>query len=161
MTFLEDILKEVVDGLDEIEINSNVSKKPVFYWGLSDDLPQFIQQFAEGHFPLFWLITGKDKKTDLGYERNCDLIIATREARKELLNTQRINDGYSFKKVLFPLWDSFFVKAKRSGQLNIYEDTLEFTKHPNYSLNDKFEVPEIWDALKVSFRADFYNNNEC
>jgi hypothetical protein len=161
MIQFEDILKDIVESMAAVYINDNLSKKPVFYWGTSQDLPQFLKVYKEDSYPLIWSVTKEDKKSVLGFERDVELCFCTRETR-ELLNTERMEAA--FKLVLIPLWDAFNIKVKRSSNLEIVDDTENYLKAPNYSVSDakkQSPVADIWDVYKVSFTANFYENNNC
>lgn len=161
MIQFEDIMEGLVNSMDAIAIKPSLLKKPVFYWGTSADLPQFLKVYKEGSIPLVWSVTKEDSKTVNGYTREAELLLCTRETR-ELLNTVRMENA--FKTVLFPLWDGLFDKMERSHNLNIDDETLKFTKYPNYSVTErKKESPvlDIWDVYRVAATINFYENNNC
>lgn len=161
MIQFEDILKEIVEAMPAVYINDGLSKKPVFYWGTSQDLPQFLKVYKEDSYPLIWSVTKEDKRSEVGNERSVELCFCTRETR-EFLNTERMEAA--FKTVLIPLWKAFELKVKRSSNLDIIDYTESYLKAPNFSVTEgkkSSPVSEIWDVYKVSFTANFYENNNC
>jgi hypothetical protein len=156
MISLENILEELVNKIPITEVG-----KAVFYWGVSEDLSQFIKVYGESSYPLIWLVSDYDKPLKGGaYYRDAEIVICTRETRTELLNTERIKEGYSFNNVLIPLWKALEREISLSN-LSWTNDPAEILKAPNYSVNQKYEVQEIWDAMKIKVRITFTDENKC
>lgn len=163
MTDFDEIMAAIVATLPTIAINANVTRSPQFYWGRGYDLDTFLQVKGKEHFPLIWSVSKEDAETeDEGlWTRAAELNLCTLETRKDLLNTTRIEEGYSFQKVLYPLWVSLERAIQLSQNLSIKEGTLKKNKYPNYPVNDQYEFPVVWDVLKISFTAEFNSDYEC
>lgn len=155
MILLEDILEETVKTLDVTPIG-----KPMFYWGVSEDLPLFMSTYKENAIPLIWLVSGYDKPTEDGYYRDAEINFCTRETNVDLTNITRIKEQYSYKKILMPLLANFLEAINYSENMWI-EDSPEILKSPNHSVNDENEVSDIWDVLKIKVRIYFNENNNC
>lgn len=131
-----------------------------FGWGHQDDLPRFIAVYGEKHFPFIWSIPKEDRQSGHGdFERDVELNICTRETR-DLLNPVRLNADKSYKSILYPAWEALANNIDRSHNMTIIKDSISFKKFPEFS-DSKFEAPEIWDVLKVKFKAKFNNDYAC
>lgn len=164
MIVFETVLESMVEQMPEIAVNTTLSRKPQFYWGEQKDLPPFIKVMKEKHYPLIWLVNGKDNYPngrDFEVNRKSEIVFLTRETRTAFLNTQRLENSY--KAVLYPMVEDFL------NGLELFNPTsllggLEIVKHPNYSENGKstkkgeYVVTEIWDALKVYCEIEIDNN---
>lgn len=155
MTILEDSLAVLIDGLDDTSVG-----KAVFYWGTSEDLPQFITAYGKNSIPLVWLVSDYDKPSEDGWYREAELVLCTSETRTDLLNIDRIKDNYSYKTVLFPLWESLKKAINISGNLWI-DDEPSFLKSPNHSVSGEHEAKDIWDVLKIKVRINFNEDYAC
>jgi len=159
MVLFEELLENEVAKLDAIEINSIISRKPKFGWGNSDQLRKVIQVHGEEHYPFIWSVPRQDSATgfDGMYQRTVELNLCTRETREELLNTERIDPGYSYKNVLLPMWESLLRQFEVSGTITVVDDSIKWELFPDYKLGEETETQEIWDVLKVIFTAQFNN----
>lgn len=156
MIALENILNDIVLALPETSVG-----KPVFYWGTSEDLPQFMQRYGDKAIPLIWLVSGYDKyEDDLAY-RDAEIAFCTREDRTDLLNLTRVAENYSYQRVLIPLMESFLKAVDLSEYTWIDGDKKEVLKSPNHSVNGKNEVNNIWDVLKLRTRIYFNESYKC
>lgn len=155
MIALENILEDIVTAMPETSVG-----KPVFYWGTSEDLPQFMKRYGEKAIPLIWLVSGYDKfEEDLSY-RDAEIVFCTRETRTELLNLTRVKENYSYQTVLIPLMESFLKAVDLSGNAWT-EGDRQILKSPNHSVNGKNEVSDIWDVLRLKTRIYFNETYNC
>lgn len=156
LVFFEDIMKAQVDLIGPIQINANVSRKPSFGWGSSDDLRKFLEQKKEKHNPLVWSVPRP--ATDSGFpgvhSRVVELNLCVVESNTELINEVRMNPDRSFKKVLSPLWDEIDRRFQLSD-ITMVTDNPEFQPIPNYKLGGEYEGQFIWDVLKVIFTVNY------
>ena len=162
MIDFDEIMEEVVTGMSPLVLNPNVTRSPKFYWGRSMDLPAFLKVYGEKHYPLIWSVSKPDSQTDDDgrWTRQAELNLCTVETRKELLNTTRIEDGYSFKKVLFPLWEALEREIALSSSVDIIPGTVSKDKYPNYSVSGEYPQAVVWDVLRLTFTAEF-SKYEC
>ncbi|WP_421809060.1 hypothetical protein [Flagellimonas sp.] len=161
MIQFEDIVSGLVDGLDPLEgFNDGNPRQPKAYWGTQEDLPRFLKEYKENSTPLAWVVSKPDTRILDGYVRDAEIAFCGRQTR-ELLNTARME--VSYKSVLIPFWVSFERAANKSQNIVIEKGTEVFEKFPNYSTDSKKSqaAQEIWDVLKVSFTARFYEDNNC
>ncbi|MEM7485039.1 MAG: hypothetical protein AAF348_07505 [Bacteroidota bacterium] len=159
MILFEEILEREIGLLDEVEINTSLSRKPKFGWGNSDELRKVLEVYGEEHYPMVWCVPRQDSSTDFSgiYTRDMELNLCTRETRTELLNTVRTDANYSYQKVLLPLWNSIERQFELSGSVVVLEDTLRWQLFPDYKLGEQYETKEIWDVLKIIVGVQFNN----
>ena len=157
MIALENILEDLVSALSDTSVG-----KPVFYWGTSEDLPQFLERYGELSVPLVWLVSGYDNyENNLSY-RDAEVVFCARETRVETLNLTRVKENYSYKTVLIPLYEQFMERIAISGNAWINEDDrVQVLKSPNHSVNEANEAQDIWDVLKVKIRIYFNEDYKC
>lgn len=171
MRDFEDIMEEIVGTLQPVEIYTDeavpansISKDIKFYWGRTEqDLLMFIRTHGEQTDPLIFSITKPDTELDEGsrYRRDAELLLCTRNTNRDELNTVRLADEKSYKKVLFPMWDGLYRSIQVSANMNIESDTIVREKFPDYKLGGERSNPVIWDVFKVKFRANFNENYNC
>ncbi len=163
MKDFEEIMQALVESLPQVQINQSVAKAVRFYWGRTDqDLITFMRTLGEDHFPLVFSIAKPDTQLDgVRYQRDAELLFCTRNTNKDMLNTERLGDDRSFKKVLFVMWDGLERAIKISQNVSIVEDTLIKEKFPNYMVGGKPPNTERWDVFKVKFRANFNEDYNC
>lgn len=157
MTLFERLLGFEIAKLDAIAINGNVSRKPVFGWGNSQELRKVVEVKGENHYPLVWSVPRQDSDSGISglFERTAELNLCTLETRKEMLNTQRVDTDHSYQTVLLPLWKAIERQLGLSGTIEVVEDSVLWQMFPNYQVRERYETQEIWDVLKVTFTAQF------
>lgn len=157
MVLFEKLLETEIAKLDPIQVNANISRKPKFGWGNSNELRKVIETYGEEHYPFVWSVPKEDSESTIDglSQIECELNLCTLETKEELLNTTRLNPGYSYDKVLVPLWNAISRQFEVSGTIDIVEGTFRKQPFPNYQLGGQRETQEIWDVLKVKFTAQF------
>lgn len=156
MTLFEIETKKVVDRMEQVQVNDLLTTSAKFYWGLSPDMNKYLQAKGESATPLVWSVTRLDQATGYGsLVRNAELNFCTLETRTEILNTTRVEEGYSFEAVLLPMWGDFLKKLRTSGNMSIAKDSVQLQMWPNYIVADQREQNVIWDVLKVRARIEF------
>lgn len=156
LVFFEELMEEQVALIPAIEINANVSRKPSFGWGDSDDLRAFLTQRKETHNPLIWSVPKEAVDSGIPglFTRPVELNLCVIESEVSLLNGPRLDANRSFSKVLRPLWE----QIERRFQLSSLTMTTEMPSVnllPNYKLGDEFEGQYVWDVLKVRFNVNY------
>lgn len=156
----EHILRDdVVSNLSTIRINDNNTLSPKFGWGDEKELNRWLsKKAAEDIYPLVWLLPSKNEHKLRGrvVEKNCEIIIATLENKKDLFNDQRYIK--SFDVVLRPLIDSFIKQFNIITTADIISKDWDTFDFPNYSNADKNGTIELWDAIKLTIKIKFTNN---
>lgn len=160
MIVLEERLKELFALLPEIQINSQVSKQPIFSWGRKEELNRYIETYKSDSYPLIWLLQPQSETHNRLAKRvtqNVILILATLETRDELFNQQRWQGSY--KSVLNPLAE-YVIQALENSSITRLEDSTNITilKEPNYSESDKNGAIDKWDALRIECEVEFNDN---
>lgn len=157
MIALENILEDLVSQMDDTPVG-----KPVFYWGTSEDLPQFIKRYDRSSTPLIWLVSGFDVYQDHLSYREAEICFCATETRTDTLNITRVKENYSYQTVLLPLFEQFKRAVELSPNIWIDEyDKLSILKSPNHSVNGQNEAQDIWDVLKVKTKIYFNEKYEC
>lgn len=156
LVLFEDILKEQIDLIPAIDINSNVSRKPSFGWGDTDALKKFLAHKKETHNPLVWSVPRASQGPDFEgiYTRVVELNLCCVESDTGLLNEVRLNPDKSFKKVLLPLWDAITRRFELSD-ITMTEELPEFQLFPDYKLGDQYEAQWVWDVMKFIFTVNY------
>lgn len=142
--------------MPEIEVNANVTRKPSFGWGNSDDLRKFLQQHQEKHNPLIWSVPQPATPSDfMGiYQRTAELNLCVVESNQDLLNEIRLDPGRSFNKVLVPMWYELRRRIALSD-ISMVDDVPGIELIPNYKVGDQFEGQYVWDVLKLTFTVNY------
>lgn len=162
LVFFEELMAEQVSLIPAIQINANVSRKPSFGWGNSDDLRKFLAQVKEKHNPLVWSVP--KQATDSGipgiYSRPVELNLCCIESERSLLNKVRLEPNRSFKKVLNPLWDAI-ERRFQSSDITMTTDIPSFQLFPDYVLpSEEYETKYLWDVIKVNFNVNYSSSYE-
>ena len=160
MKQFEDVVEAIVQTMEPVQIKTGDSRPVRFYWGTTEDLPDFLKVYKERHFPLVWSVSRPDFTTLDGYRRNAELCFCTRETRS-ILNTERMEKAFA---KLLAMWEDFDAKASISGNIVIQKEDISLEKIPRYSvrgLKKESPVMDVWDVLKVSFTANFYEDFNC
>lgn len=163
MIIAENILRDIVYQMPEIRINDDVKRQPNFHWGDRHELVKYLELKSEEAYPLIWLLLGVENHKDRGSVcfRDCELIIATRETDKTLLNSQRYLK--SFETVLNPVLDLLVEGLQSSSTTRIVNDSWSIERRPDYTEsyykndNDNFTI-DLWDAIKLLCEVEFNNN---
>lgn len=153
MIVTEHLIRDAINTIDAIALNSNVSKKPSFGWGNKLELNRYLELKKDNAYPLIWLIQNKEKHIEKGnrVKKNCEFIIATRETRKDMYNDERYLK--SFDLVLNPLTSNLIKVLKRSQEIS---KEWEISKLPNYSdSKSKNGTIDLWDAIKLDIEVTF------
>jgi hypothetical protein len=163
MIVVEHTIKEIVDTIPAIQINSELLAKPKFHWGDEDELNRYVQLMKEGSYPLIWLLPSPDNyEGSLGQDviKECSFIIATRETRQEMFNNERYKT--SFDIVLQPLTDNLIHGLSVSTATSRIGDKWEIMKFPNYSAeSQKNGTIDLWDAISLTIDVRFNSNLKC
>lgn len=155
--YFEDLMKQQVDLIPEVQIHSEKSVKPKFGWGNADQLRKFLEHNKHDYSPLVWSVPGQSGPSGLIgiYERNVELNLCTVETRTGLLNTARMGDEKSFKKVLEPLWNAIR-RRFCFCDISMVEEIPAFQAFPDYvTASAERDSQVIWDVLKVTFTARY------
>jgi len=156
MIVTEHILQDIVSQVGLIVVNNDYSKEPSFMWGNEKQLMKYLKVKKDKIYPLVWLLPSDENyKAGNLVNRDCEIIIATRETRDDYLNDTRWNT--SFDIVLNPLVDKLVNKIKSHHQ-TVDVKEFEILKAPNYSKNNKNGTIDHWDAIKLSINITF---KEC
>ena len=156
IVFFEDLMEEEVGKIPEISINSNISRKPSFGWGNTDDLARFLEHHQEKHNPLIWSVPKEVVDSGLPgiFRRSVELNLCVVESDVNLLNEVRLNPNRSFKRVLKPLWEHITNRFAVSN-ITMTTEIPSFQLFPNFKLGDEFEQKFIWDIMKVKFNVNY------
>ena len=163
MIITENILAELVAQIPEIRINDDVCRQPNFHWGDRHELVKYLEIKSEEAYPLVWLLLGVENHREDGMicRRDCEIIIATRETDKSLLNTQRYLK--SFDTVLNPVLKYLIEGLNSFTKTKIVNDQWSIERRPDYTEsyykndNDNYTI-DLWDALKLLCELEFYGN---
>ena len=156
MTLFEEEVKKIVDRMDSVEINDSLTKSVKFDWGETKELHKFVQAKGEESTPLVWSVNRLDSETSFGsWSRNAEFNFCHVETRTDLLNTKRIEEGYSFKKVLSPMWEDFKKKLSTSHTMWIKKGSVTIIKYPDYTVGGKRPQNGVWDIMKVRATIEF------
>lgn len=149
-------MAEQVALIPEMEINSNISRKPSFGWGNSDSLRAFLAQYQEAHNPLIWSVPKETSDSNIPglFRREVELNLCAIEENVNLLNGVRLNPDRSFKKILSPLWEQL-ERRFRLSNITMTTDMPNVMLLPNYKLGDSYETQFIWDVMKVKFIVNY------
>ena len=166
MIIVEESLKKLIEQIPEIQINAALSRKPSFHWGDELELGKYIKLRDGAAYPLIWLLPGEDTYISKGgarynkVERICSFVLATRETRKELLNTERYRRSYDI--VLNPLLDYLLTCLTKSNIVEQLDNEFIVLREPNYSAeSEKNATIDIWDAIKFDIKLRFKDNINC
>lgn len=156
LVLFEDILKEQIDLIGEIEVNANVRRKPSFGWGDSDALRKFLAVKKEKHNPLVWSVPRPSEASGFEgiYTRVVELNLCVVESDRNLINEIRLAPNRSFKKVLVPLWDAIERRFQLSD-ITMVTDLPEVQLFPDYKVGDATEGQFVWDVMKVIFTVNY------
>lgn len=160
MIVTEHRVRDIVGQIPKVRLRADLERKPSFHWGGKKELNRYLQKMKDASYPLIWLLPSKDTfNTDGTAERECEFIIATRETRTELFNTERYEA--SFEIVLNPLTEYLVQGLQTSSVSDFTSDAWSLIKYPNYSENEKEEengTIDLWDATKLICGVRFNNN---
>ena len=167
MIVIENVLKEVFSYLPEMSYSKNSTPyKPVFKYGDTVELAEFIRQAAEkGYetYPLIWLLypyRENHVKRGRGVVIEDLTLILAVNTSAAMLNDERL--ATTFEKVLNPLYENVHKVMTRAASLNVDPET-EIVKFPNYSGDlsngeQNFTI-DRWDAIKTIWNV--YVNDKC
>ena len=165
---VEHIMREIFAQIPVINLNIDEAKRPYFGWGNKKELNKHLalknQDANDEIYPLIWLLPSKDSYVENGaiVNRDCSLIIATRESRVDMLNVQRWQK--SFEYVLNPLTNFVLEGLKTSTASRIIETEWKIERFSDYSDaeesgNDSENATiDLWDAVKLTVSVEFTNN---
>ena len=158
MIVTEHRVRDIVGQIPKVRLRADLERKPSFHWGGKKELNRYLQKMKDASYPLIWLLPSKDTfNTDGTAERKCEFIIATRETRTELFNTERYEA--SFEIVLNPLTEYLVQGLQTSSVSDFTSDDWSLIKYPNYSENEKENgTIDLWDATKLICEVRFNNN---
>lgn len=168
MIVVEHIMRDIFSQIPVINLNIDEAQKPYFGWGNKKELNKHLalknQDADDEIYPLIWLLPSKDVYTENGHllNKDCSIIIATRETRVDMLNVQRWQK--SFEYVLNPLANFVIEGLKTSTVSKIIEDEFEVERFSDYSDNEEggnekeSASIDLWDAVKVTASVEFTNN---
>lgn len=159
----EYIIRDIVDQMPLIDYPIGLLKIK-FGWGDKIELNKYLSLKKGDSYPLVWLLLPsiEHHNSNLSLvERDCSIIIATLETRKDLYNPQRYEGA--FEKVLNIVTDYMIQGFRSSSQTRLLnDDKINITKFPNYSEDSNFEKGasiELWDATRIDCKIEF--NNSC
>ena len=158
------MLRDIVSQMPSVDYGGDLGFRDVqFGWGNKKQLNEYLKLKKSDSYPLIWLLNPQKevyKNQSTMIDRDCPLILATLETRKDLDSMQRFD--FSFALVLVPIFDYImqgFRAANTTRVLN--NDEFEASKYTDYSdsdSGDKSGVIEDWDAIRVDCRVEFKNN---
>lgn len=156
LVFFEEILAEQIALMPEVTINANVSRKPSFGWGDTDDLRAFLAQYRENHNPLIWSVPKEAGDSGIPglFLRPVELNLCVVESNKDLLNGKRLDPDRSFKKVLRPMWEQLERRFSLSS-LTMTTEMPAVMLMPNYKVGGEHEAQYIWDVMKMKFNVNY------
>ena len=157
-------LRDIISQMPKVDYQGGIGDRSIqFGWGDKTELNRYLKLKKEDSYPLMWLLSPSPelhiyKSTRV--ERDCSIVIATLETRKDLYNPQRYN--FSFDIVLNPIAD-YFMQGIRSASTTMFlnEDNVTLNKFPNYSdesQSDKSGAIALWDAIRIDCRIEFKNS---
>jgi hypothetical protein len=164
----EYILRDIVNQMPQISYQGQNSIDLVrtiqFGWGDKKELNKYLLLRRNDSYPLVWLLSPSveahvDNSSKV--ERDCSIVVATLETRKDLYNPQRYEG--TFNNILNPV-TSYVIQGLRSfSKTRILNDNdVNITKFPNYSEDSNSNQGgsiELWDATRIDCRIEF--NNSC
>jgi hypothetical protein len=160
MIVVEHSIRDIVGTMPIVRLNDSVSNKPFFGWGDKAELGRYLK-LKPDVYPLIWLLPSIDNYINRGQtvNKSCELIIATRETRKEMFNDERYIN--SFDVILNPTTANLIQGLTKSGISTLVGGTnYGIFKFPNYSEADENYTIDLWDAVKLTIEINF-NDNEC
>lgn len=152
---IQDIIKQLVDGLPEFKINNTNTKKATFSFGNESEINRYIKSTSGKIYPLIWLLPSKidnNIKSNIANSR-VSIIVATLENKIDKFNQKRYED--SFKQTLFPVRDYLVHSLDNSGATNIVGGDVSTYEFPNYVKEDKSISINNWDAIRIECEVDF------
>lgn len=160
MIIPEDIMREIVEQIPAIQVNATLTKKPNYHWGDRHELTKYLTVQKDSAYPLIWFLAGLDEHTDNGnyVERECVIIIATRESNRALLNDERLKKSYEV--VLNPLLDYVVHGLRSYSRTDILREEWKVERKPDYSEsyykgdNDNYTIDK-WDAIRLTIDVRF------
>lgn len=163
MIIPEDILREIVEQMPAIVINSTLTKAPSYHWGDRHELTKYLTVQQDNAYPLVWLLANDEQHTnnDTFVEKECVIILATRETNKALLNDERLKKSYNV--VLNPLLEYMIFGLNSYSKTEILSDTWNVERKPDYNEsyykgdNENYTI-DLWDAIKLTIDVRFRNN---
>ena len=160
MIVVEHVIRDIVSQMPSMVISDNLSLNPKFDWGDKKELNRYLLKKPNDWFPLVWLLPNTDNHTERGQraERNCSIIICTRETRASLYNQERYLLSYDL--VLNKLADYVIQGLTSSSKSRIIGD-YELTKFPNYSDSESANETatiELIDAIRIDCNVEFNDN---
>lgn len=166
----EQELRDIISQMPPIDYGDNEKGNPIgerniqFGWGNKKELNKYLAKKQKASYPLTWLLSPSPElhiDNSSKVERDCSLIIATLDTRKDLYNPDRYK--LYFDRVLNPIAE-LFVQGIRSASTTRFlnDDNVTITKFPDYS-EDASTIQtgaiELWDAIRIDCRIEF--NNSC
>ena len=158
MIVTEERIKDIIAQIPYMIMKIQLHRKPSFHWGDEKELNRYLKMKKDESYPLVWLLPGKEVfRTDGTVRRKCEFIIATRETRTELFNTERYEKSYRI--VLNPLAEYLMEGLQTSSVSHFTSDEWSLFRHPNYSVDEKKNgTIDLWDAIKLICEVEFNNN---
>ena len=158
----EYLLRDIVSQMPPIPYPTG-DREIQFGFGDKKELNKYLALKKEDSYPLMWLLMPSTELHTNEFskvERDCSIIIATLETRKDLYNPQRYEG--SFKQVLLPVFDLFVQGISSASTTRFINETqVSKNKFPNYSEDansTKSGAIELWDAIRIDCRIEFQNS---
>jgi len=158
-------LRDIISQMPSIDYGGDIGVYDIqFGWGSKKSLNKYLDKKGDDSYPLIWLLnpskkTYKDQSSLV--ERDCSLIIATLETRKDMDDEERFDAA--FKIVLNPIAD-LIIQGVRSANTTMFlndnkQDVFDFPDYSDESSGSTSGTIALWDAIRLDCRIEF--NNSC
>lgn len=136
--------------------------KPTYHFGDAKECNSLIRLKEGGIYPLIYQISVQETQLPKAgsVTTNLELVLATRNKKVSLLNTERW--ATSYRNILMPLVNNIYQALNESGIVD-FDRTYELEKRPNYSETEAKTANAFIDIVDaVIFRATItIRNRPC
>lgn len=158
MIIIEDVLSAIVEKMGAFDLYDNRVNKPVFGWGVKDELNRFLDAEKNKAYPLIWLIPSVKTYGVGQVTQTSELVFAVNFTKdiEDWDNKTRMEATY--KRILYPVIDKFLELVNREHNMSYDNTDYSIDDYPNYSLsNSGSDVIDLWDASILKIDAIYFN----
>lgn len=150
-------IRTIVHDMPSVYLDNYIQ----FGYGDEFELNRWLELKKDKSYPLVWLLPSEDMHENYGRElrKRCEFIIATRETRQDLFNSDR--EDLSFDKILYPVTENLIQGLKGSKISRVIGKNWKTKEYPNYSQSNKSKTIDLWDAIRLDIEVVFHNCVEC
>ena len=158
-------LRDIVSKMPQVDYGGTNGLRTIqFGWGDKKQLNKYLALKKDDSYPLIWLLNPRPKTCKANQslvERDCNLVIATLESRKDMNSMERFDA--SFDIILNPITDLIFQgigSATTTRFLNDDEQVVnDFPDYSDDANSNSSGVIALWDAIRIDCKIEF--NNSC